>query len=209
MSLLEDLGAFVAGNVLFGISLLIAVVVTQLSFAGNLLFVPLALPAAGVMRMATVHERDGVSGMPALAQGLRRPWRTLGLAAVQLSIAFLFSIDVTLGWSLDSLAGSVLAIAGFYGLVALWAYAIVAWTLLLDPRADEWSIRYTLRVAAFVAVSRPLPVLGLSVLLLLLLAVSVLSLVGIFSIGWALSCLIAAHWVLPTTDALLGREAIG
>jgi hypothetical protein len=205
-SLLEDLGAFVAGNVLFGLALLIVVVAAQLSIAGNLLLIPLGLPAAGVMRMATVHVRRGTARMPALAEGLHRPWRTLGLVAVQALIAFLFSVDVTLGWSLGSVAGGVLAVAGFYGLLALWAYAIVAWTLILDPRMDDQRLPYTLRVAAFVAVSRPLPVLGLALLLAGVVLISVVSVLGIFTIGVALACLTAAHWVLPATDALLGRN---
>jgi len=205
-SLLEDLGVFVAGNALFGLTLLIVVVATQLSLAGNLLLIPLALPAAAVMRMATVHVRRGVVGMPAFAEGLHHPWRTLALATGQLLIAFLFTVDITLGWSVGGLAGGVLAISGFYGLLALWAYAIVAWVLLLDPRADGQRVRYTLRVAAFVLVSRPLPALGLALLLALILAISVVSLLGIFTIGFALACLTAAHWVLPTADLLLDRE---
>jgi hypothetical protein len=206
-SLLEDLGAFVVGNFLFGLSLLIVAVATQLSLVGYLLLIPLAMPAAAVMRMATVHVRSGTARISTFGEGLRRPWRVMGVAATEVLLAFLFGADISLGWAQGSLVGSALAVAGFYGLLALWTYVLVLWPLLLDPEADAYRFRYLLRVAAFVVVSRPLRALALAFLVLGLLAVSVGSILGILTIGWALACLASAHWVLPTADALLGRAA--
>lgn len=206
-SLIEDLGAFAAGNVIFGACLLVSVLAAQSFLLGWLLFVPLALPAAGVMRMATVHVRQGTARLADFREPIRwRPWTVLALAAVQLGSGALLLVDIGLGYGMGSLVGGLLAVFAFWLGLAWWTLAMIAWVLVLDPERDTEPIASRLRLAGLVALAMPIRFAMLAVLLAVLLAIAVLSVAIILGFGWALACLLAAHAVLPAADRLEGRR---
>jgi hypothetical protein len=203
-SLFDDLVVFVAANLAFGLGLLVAALAAQLTVFGYLLAIPLALPAAAVMRLATLSIRRGTPRLADLAWAYRRPRRVLGLATAQVVLAGLLALDAAIGGAAGTFIGTILAIASLYGLLVVGVLAVIMWPLLLDPAREERPLRSLLRLAAVLLLTRPVRIglVGLVVGVLLLL--SVLGVVVILSFGLALAWLTAAHAVLPMADALEG-----
>jgi hypothetical protein len=205
-SFFDDLVPLVVGNLVFGASLLVAVLGAQLSILGNLLAIPLALPAAGVMRLATHQVRRGSVRLSAFLDGLRR-WRlVLGLAAIQVVATLLLVLDAVIGAATGSVLGGVLMLLAIYALAALWAFAVVAWPIMLDPERDDLPVRQKLRTALLVFLARPLRALALALVVGLVLAVATVAIIVVLVFGFAFACLVAAHYTLPTADGLTGRS---
>jgi hypothetical protein len=205
-SLVEDLLPFALGNVIFGLGLLGSVIAAQASVAGNLAFVLLSVPAAGVMRMACTHIRGGTARFTDFVAVVRSTWVIVMVAAVQLFAMLLLVLDMALGIAMSTLLGAGLAVVSFWLAVLGWSLAVAAWPILLDPEREELAFRARLQLAGTVLLAAPLRMVGLGALLAVILALEVASVAIILGIGWALACLIAAHAVLPLADRVEGRN---
>jgi hypothetical protein len=203
-SLFEDLLVYVVANLAFGLGLLVTALVVQLTVLGYLLAIPLALPAAAVMRLATISIRRGTPRMGDLADAYRRPGRVLGLAAAQVLLVTILFLDLAIGSGTRTLIGTILAVAALYGLVVVWVMATIVWPLVLDPARADRSLRSLLRLAVVLLLTRSARMGLLALVVGVVLLLAVLSVVLILSVGLALAWLIAAHTVLPAADALEG-----
>jgi hypothetical protein len=205
-SFFDDFAIFSAGNLAFGGALLLVALAAQISLVGNLLAIPLAVPAAGVMRLATAAIRRGTPHFADLLEPYRRPGRVLGVAAAQVVMIALLLVDIALFGGSGGLAGSVLSMIALYALLVIAVLSVVAWPLLLDPEHDDWSVRATLRLAVVLLLARPLRIALLALVVGAIVVLSILVVVPILAFGLALAWLTAAHAVLPAADALEGRQ---
>jgi hypothetical protein len=206
-SLFEDLVTFAAGNLAFGLALLVTTLVVQLTVLGYLLAIPLALPAAAVMRLGTISIRRGTPRLGDLAAAYRRPGRVLAVATAQVLIGGLLVLDLAIGGASGALLGTIFAIVALYGLLVIGVVSVVAWPLLLDPEREDRPLRSILRLALVLILVRPVRMSVLALLVAAMLLLAVLSVIVILSFGLALAWLTAAHAVLPAADALEGAHS--
>lgn len=187
------------------ILLLWAVASNLIAVVGVVALVPLA---AGCMRMATVLVRDGHTDFGEFVAALRRPWLPLLLGVAQLIVVAVFVVDFMLGAAWGGAIGGVLAISAVYGLAITWAYAVVAWPIVLDPVRREVPIGRRLRLAALLLVAHPLRMGGFALLVGGLLVASTVAIAALVTVALAFACLLSARYVLPAADRLEGRATV-
>jgi hypothetical protein len=199
---------FLGANVLLG-TLLIVIVLASVGSAWALVLLPLAaVPAAGMLRMATVLVRDGHCDFGDLLDVIRRPWMPLAVGMAQALVALVLVVDMRLGAAIGSSVGLVLTVSALYGLVIGWAYASVAWPLLVDPERDGEPIAGRLKLAGLVLVAHPIRVGGFLVLVGIVLATAALAIAPFVTFAAALAWLVIARYVLPVADRIEGRRTL-
>ncbi len=173
-----------------------------------LLVALLAIPVAGIYRMAALLHRGQPASFWDFVSGMRRygfAALAIGLVAELLAIAFtsnvFFGLDSggILGWTISALA--------LYGDIGLVMFLVAAWPIIVDPLRAEVPLRSRLKLAALVNVARPGRMFALTVLLVLILAVSAVLFVALLTISVALVSLIATRYLLPAADRLEGRRS--
>ena len=163
---------FFGGNLAFGGMLL---VILWLSL-GSPWFLPLlfvlAVPAAGIMRMAAQVERIGHTDLDEFTGVLRRPWRVLVLGLLQFALTALLVADIAIGVAWGSWPGTLLLVTAVYGIVVFWCFAVVAWPIVLDPERDGEPVRARLRLALVVLLVHPFRIGGVAILAGIVLGVA-------------------------------------
>lgn len=200
---------FLAANMALGallVVLVLASVATPVALVGLPLLVPLA---AGIMRMSTRLVRDGHTDFGDLTEVLSRPWHVLVPGVLQLAVSSVLVADVFIAAGWQSLAGTFLAVSATYGLFVLWAYALVAWPLLLDPERDAEGIRRRLRLAFVVLLAHPVRIGSFALVMGLLLVIATVAIAPIITFAVGLAWLAIARYVLPIADRLEGRPTNG
>jgi uncharacterized membrane protein YesL len=206
VGLYDNAWPFLGANVAIGIVLLAAFYGSVLIGPWLLLLVGVAVaPAAGTMRMATRLRRDGHTDLGDFAQVFRGRGRTLLLGVAQLAIALVLAIDVAIALAWGSWIGTILLVGAIYGLVVLWAVAVVAWPILLDPERDAVPIRVRLRLAVIVLFLEPRRVAGLALVAGLVLVVSSVLIAPILTFSVSFVWLVLAGYALPLADAVEAR----
>ncbi|MDQ2673252.1 MAG: hypothetical protein M3Y40_01210 [Chloroflexota bacterium] len=199
---------FLGANILLGLTLIL-IVLAAVGSPWALGLLPIAaVPAAGMMRMATVLVRDGHADFSDVTAVLRRPWTALAVGTVQSAIALVLVVDMWLGAAIGSFTGALLSVSAVYGLVIWWAFAAVAWPLLLDPERQGVPIARRLRLAAVVLVAHPFRVGVVLVLVGAALALSLLMIAPFVTFAAALGWLMIARFVLPVADRIEGRRTL-
>lgn len=184
---------------------LIAILATVSTVSGlALLLLPvLALPTAGIYRVAALIVR-GRSVSFADAFGA---WRSHGAAALVLGLGFalggaVLATNLATGLAGADTPGLILATAAFWGLVALSLLALTVWPLLVDPARDGEPVRGRLRLAGLLVLAHPGRMLLLGLVLAVVLALSAVAVVALLTIGVAFTALVACRYVLPASDRL-------
>lgn len=199
---------FLGANLLLGTFMVVVVLASVASawmLIGVLILVPLA---AGIMRMATRLTRDGHTDFSDFTEVLRRPWRVLWLGAVQLVISGVLVADMSIAAAWQSWPGTFLVVSAGYGLLVVWAFALVAWPLLLDPERDAEGVRPRLRLALIVLLAYPLRIGLFALLIGALLLVATVAIAPIITFAIGLAWLAIARYVLPIADRVEGRETL-
>lgn len=199
---------FLVANVLVGV-LLLAIVLLSFGTPLVLVVLPLvAVPAAGIMRMATRLVRDGHTAFADFVEVVRSPGRALAMGTIQLLLAVVLAADFLIGASIGSFLGTLIVVSALYGLAIGWCYAAVAWTLLLDPERDADRLPHRLRLAFVVLVAHPIrvgvPLLALGIIVL----VSAVAIAPLVTFVIALAWLTIARFVLPIADRIEGRRTM-
>lgn len=167
----------------------------------------LALPVAGLHRMAALLQRGEPAGFSDFLQAMRRfaaPAFALGLASVVLAAVFTTNVFVGLdaggfvGWSLSALA--------LYGDIGLAMFLVAAWPILVDPLREEVGLGGRLKLAALVNLARPGRMFGLTLVIAALLIVSAFLFAALLTVSVAFVSLVATRYVLPAADRLEGRR---
>lgn len=197
----------VPANLVWGAVLLLAVFLLYVwPFGAILVLVLLALPTAGLFRLATLIVRDEpVSFRDALAAWRRFLGPALLAGGSLAAITLALGTNVVLGMASGEPLGWALATASGWGLIATWAVGIPLWPLLLDPVRDGVPIAQRIRLAAALAFIRPLRFAFLLVVVAVLVVASAVLFAALITISIAFIALLAARYTLPAADRLEGR----
>lgn len=196
----------VPANLIWGFVLLGVLAVSVAFPPALVLLVLLAVPTAGLHRMAALLARDEHAGFSDFIEGMRRyaaPAVAIGLAAALL--AAVFTTNVVLGVRAGNPPGWFLAVMALYGDVALATFLISVWPVLVDPHRDELSLRRRLTLAGLIVVARPIRLLALLAIVMVILALSIVVLGAIVLVSAAFVSLLATRTVLPMVDAMEAR----
>jgi hypothetical protein len=195
----------VAINVVWGAWLMVTILLVPVWLPGALvLAIGLALPTAGVFRIAALIARREDSGFRDGIDAWRRflvP-ALVGSATVVL-VGGILATNLIVGLQSDSLIGIALATLSFWGLVIGGLVLLCWWPLLVDPsREGPGAGRRALRSAAVLTLAHPFRIAALAVVIALLLAVSTVAFAALITIALSFSALAACHDVLLAADRL-------
>jgi hypothetical protein len=204
----------VAANVVWGLALALVLLVGVTSPLVGLALLPLlALPTAGVFRMAAriVRVDPGV-GLLDIAWPYRHaPGRWLVVGIVVVALALMLATNALVGLSGGDPIGWAIATLAGWGLIALWCAALVGWPLLVDPQRAEMPLGERLRLAGGLLLAHPLRFAGLGLAMAVTTAISIVLTAAILTISVSFVALVACRSVFPAADrlqpALLGERA--
>jgi uncharacterized membrane protein YesL len=199
----------VAANVVWGIGF---VVVMALAVSAPLVAIPaailLALPTAGVFRLAALIARDepaSVSDAFDVWRGREHALPVLAAGALMVGalivLGFNFAVGVLSSQPFWLLIGTL---AG-WGLVFLFIGIGAFWPLLMDPLRRGEPLKRRLWLSLGVVFYQPLRYLGLCLICAAILIVSTIAFAALLSISLAFVALLLCRYVLPTADRLEGR----
>jgi hypothetical protein len=199
----------VPANIAWGallIALAIAIATTPIAFA---LVGLLAIPVAGMHRMAALIVRGGSVGFDDFVSGMRRfglPALAVGTAATLL--AFVLTTNIVIGLQSNNLAGWLLSAFALYGAIGLIMFLIAAWPILVDPLREELPVRRRLWLAAAVGITGLGRIFVLSLVITTVLVVSTVLFAALLTVSVAYVSLVATRYMLPAADRLEGRPTI-
>ena len=125
--------------------------------AASILVPLLALPLAGLARMAGLAtRREAVHVTDALDPLRRRLWPVVVSAIGFTVAAVILGVNVVTGLAVSGLVGAALATASAWGLVVLAGAAVTWWPLLTDPAHDAVPARNIARLCALLLLAHPL-----------------------------------------------------
>lgn len=196
-------------NIVWGVVLLGVMAAALTWLPAILLLVVLALPVAGIFRMAALLTRGAPVGFGDFITGVRRfaiPALALGLAS--LVVGAILTANIGLGLAQGTIVGGVFAVLALYADVALAIYLVAAWPILVDPVHETMTVRGRLRLAFLVLATRSGRMLGLTLVILAIAIVSTVLFAALVTISIAYISLVAAHYVLPAADRIEGRPTL-
>jgi hypothetical protein len=197
---------FVPANLLWGAGLLAVIFLGVGWPPAFALAVLLAIPVAGMHRMAALIVRGEHAGFSDFVDGMRRFALTAAaVAAGAAAVAAVLTTNVVIGFQAGGPVGWFLGATALYGEIALAMFLVAIWPVLVDPVHEGAPLRRRLVIAGLVVIGRPGRLFLLTVVILIVFVLSTLLLAGIVLVAVGFSSLVAARWVLPTADALEAR----
>ncbi|CAN5569487.1 hypothetical protein BH24CHL9_BH24CHL9_13910 [soil metagenome] len=193
----------VAANVAWGLALLLVLAGLGLSPLALLLAPLLAVPTAGVYRLAALIARgERVS----VTDGLVAWWRFGGRALVigiPIALAVVaLSTNVITGLGTGDRVGWTLATAAGWGLAAVATVCVVLWPLAVDPWREGLRLREVVRLALLLTLAFPVRFAVLALLVGMVFVLGSLAVVAVLSVAVAIAALISCRYVLPAADRL-------
>lgn len=193
-------------NLVWGAMLVAALIASPTSLLGLVLLVALAVPTAGIYRMAALIARGEPAAFSDFLDGMRR----LGPAGALLGVtgaalAYVFTTNVFVGLGANNPIGWLTTGLALWGLVGLTMLLSSVWPLLADPQRQDVGLRGRLTLAGLVVIGRPLRVLALTVVIALVLAVSTVLFALLAMVSVAYIALVSCRYVLPLADDLEAR----
>jgi uncharacterized membrane protein YesL len=197
---------FVPANVAWAITIL-AVLFAAITWTPAIVLVVLvAVPIAGIHRMAALLTRGEATSFSDFFAGMRRfGLHASGILAAATIVAAVLVTNVVTGFASDSPLGWFVAATALWGLVALMMAVIAIWPVLVDPRREDRPVRRRLQLAGLVVIGRPGRLFVLTLLIAVILVASTVLLGAIILVGVAYASLVATRWVLPAADELEAR----
>lgn len=198
----------VAANVAWGVCLVaIGLVGLIVPLLGLILAPLLAIPTAGVFRLAALVARDE----PASFWDAVEAWRAYAGPALLAGIGAtaagaVLAVNVVGGLLSGSTVGWALATLAAWGLAILWLVALGFWPLLTDPHRDGGrplaSMRDSLRLAGLLVLAHPVRLALLGLGALVILAASSVAFAALVTVSVAYVALVSSHYLLPAADRL-------
>jgi uncharacterized membrane protein YesL len=192
----------VPANAIWGAGVLAAVLVLLTwPLGGLVLILVLALPVAGIFRLAALIVRQ----QPAALSDALAAWRdflrpALITGFVVAAITIVLGTNMYVGFTSGEPLGWAVATAASWGLLATWAVALPYWPLMVDPVRADVSMRDKLRLAAMLVLVWPGRFGALFLLVAALFVVSVVFFAALLTISIAFIALLLAHYTLPAAD---------
>jgi hypothetical protein len=199
----------VPANVVWAVVLLLVLVAALAWLPLIVLLGVLALPVAGIFRMAALVARGAPVGFSDFITGMRRfggPALALGVASTV--VGAVLTANVWLGMTEGSIVGGVFAILALYADLALAMYLVAAWPILVDPVRETMKSRERLQLAFYVLAKQPGRMLALTLIILAILVVSTVLFAALVTISVAYISLVATRYVLPAADRFEGRPTV-
>jgi len=197
---------FVPANLVWALALL-AVLLAAVTWPPALVLGAfLAVPVAGIHRMAALLARGEATSISDFIVGMRRfGLQATGILAGAAILAIVLVTNVATGFASEGPVGWFVGATALWGLVALVMVVIAIWPVLVDPRREDRPLRRRLQLAGLVLIGRPGRLFLLTVLVLAILVASTVLLGAIVLVGVAYTSLLATRWVLPAADDLEAR----
>ncbi|MDQ3553298.1 MAG: hypothetical protein M3395_02670 [Chloroflexota bacterium] len=201
----------VPANAVWGLLLLLTVAAAVYWLLGAVvLLLLLAVPTAGIYRLAALIARGDASAFSDAVEAYRRYLRpALLLGLVGMLGTSIFGINILTGLlALGGPLGWAVATAAAWGLVILWAWLVCLWPLIVDPRREGGRLREQMRLAALLVLAFPLRIGALMMVTGVLLAVSTVLFAALITVSVAFCALLGCRYVLPAADRLEGRATV-
>jgi uncharacterized membrane protein YesL len=195
----------VAANVVWGAGVVAAIAICLVWPLGGLLLLPvLALPAAGIFRMAAriVRGEPGVGLHDAAWPYRHAGGSTIALGAAVVLTGLVLGTNLLVGLGQGEAYGWVLATLAGWGLVALWVGAIVALPLIVDPTRATRPLQGRIRLAGALLLVEPVRFGALGIAMAVVAVVSTVLTAAILTVSVSFMALIACRSVYPAADRL-------
>lgn len=203
VDLFEASWRFTAANALWGVALIAGAFLAILWPPLVAALAGLAIPTAGLMRMAGVAVRGGDPRFADFVAGSReRVVEAALVGAAALVVLTICVLLITQGSVRGDETGVAISAIGVLVLIPSAVLLVAAWPLLTDPAAPDRPLAATVRLALRVALVRPASLIGLTLALTSVTAFFAALTVLLLIVGVAYVCLVAAHFVLPWADVL-------
>ncbi len=193
-------------NLVWGVLFAAVLLAGPLTVLGAVLLVLLAVPLAGLHRMAALLSRDEPATFSDFVGAMRRQAAPAVLVAVgALVLAGVFTTNVVLGLQAGGALGWFMSAMALWGDVALGLWLVAFWPILADPRRDGLGLRRRIALAGLVVIGRPVRMFVLTAVIAVILAVSVVLFAAILLVSVAYVSIVASRYVLPLVDELEAR----
>jgi uncharacterized membrane protein YesL len=199
----------VAANVVWGLGLIL-VLLAPVGWLVALVFaVLLAVPTAGIYRMAALIVRGDAVYLSDAFRAYRDHFGTaLGVGLATIVLLFVLGFNVVTGLTQGSPIGWALATLAGWSLVFLILFLVTAWPVLMDPRRADSTVRQRLRLAGVLVLAFPFRIGALAVLVVLITAVSTVLFAALLTISVAFVALLSTRYVLPAADRYEDRATV-
>ncbi len=193
-------------NLLWGVILVAALIASPTSLIGLALLVTLALPTAGIYRMAALIARGEPAAFSDFFDGMRRLGPAAALIGVgAAALAYVLTTNIFVGLGADNPLGWLTTGLALWGLIGLTMLLIAGWPLLADPHREDLSLRRRLTLAGLVVIGRPGRVLALTAFALVAIAVSTVLFALLAMVTIAYLAVVSCRYVLPLSDEVEAR----
>lgn len=197
---------FLPANAVWGLGLLAVLVLGVAWPPAFALVVLLAIPVAGMHRMAALIVRGEAASFSDFVGAMRTyAVPAAAISAATAVLAAVLATNIVVGFEGGGPLGWFLGASALYGEIALAMFMVAFWPVLVDPRREAAPLRRRLGLAALVVIGRPGRLFLLTLVVILLLALSVVLLAAIVLVAVGYTSLVASRWVLPTLDLLETR----
>ena len=138
----------VPANAIWG-ALFIALLIGTAVFPPVIVLFPLlAVPVAGMYRLAALIARGEPVDFADALRAMRQFAGTAFLIGIAATVAMVvFSVNIAVGVQTGDIAGGVFAMLAGYAIVGIWMYLVCLWPILVDPLRDGTRLRDRLRLA--------------------------------------------------------------
>jgi hypothetical protein len=197
---------FVPANLAWALVVLAVLFLALIWTPALALLTLLAVPLAGMHRMAALLTRGEAASLSDFVAGMRRfGLHATGILAGVAILAAVLVTNLITGFASNGPLGWFIGATALWGLVALAMAAIAVWPILVDPRHEDAPLRRRLQLTGLVVIGRPGRLFVLTLLVASILVASTALLGAIVLVGVAYSSLLATRWVLPAVDELEAR----
>jgi uncharacterized membrane protein YesL len=195
----------VPANVVWGAGLILVLLVGFTWPPGALVILPfLALPTAGIFHLAAriVRTEPDVGSREILWPYRHALGSSLLVGSAFALVALVLATNVVVGVGRGDAVGLVLATLAGWGLVALWAGALVTWPLMVDPARAARSLPERLRLAGALLLVAPVRFGALGLIVAVVTVVSTILTAALLTVSVAFVALLACRAVYPVADRL-------
>jgi uncharacterized membrane protein YesL len=197
---------FVPANLIWSFGVLAVLFLGVVWPPALLLGVMVAVPLAGMHRMAALLARGEAASFSDFVEGMRRfGVAAIGVAAGAVITAIVLTTNVATGFGSGDPLGWFLGATALYGDIALAMFLVALWPILVDPRHEAAPLRRRLQLAGLVVIGRPGRLFLLTALIVLVLAIATALFAAIVLVAVGYVSLLATRWVLPAADELEAR----
>lgn len=195
-------------NLVWGAGFVLFLLAGPVSVLGVLILVLLALPLAGIHRMAALIARDEPATFSDFVDGMRRSGlQAAAFAAGAGVLVAVLTTNIVVGLQLGGPVGWFISAMALWGDVALLMLTIAFWPILVDPRREGLGLWRRAGWAGLVVIGRPVRLIALTLVVLAILAISTVLFAALLVISVAFVAIVSARIVLPALDELEARLA--